>query len=454
MDKTGRMAIIRSGIALEAAGVLGALVVLWLLTETREHGGGGGLPVQLLVAMVGCGVVEGMGALISSVAVKKDWVPTVWDVSDPMLSTVNTWMANIDLLAEIGGPLAAGVALQSLGSTLGFVAVGVANVASFGVELALLGAVLARNPSLSAPKPPSKAVAGTCGPLGAFVAGWPIFVSQPSGVPLLVVSYSLLYFTVLSPHGVVLTAYLQTRGIKPPYLAAFRAVGALAGVGGMASFRVAATRGMRGAACLHLWVLGVAVAAAAASFYATLGTNGLSSPMLGFLMLICVSRFGLYGFDLANLQLQQTLVDEALRGSVGAVESSICSLGTGSVFIGTLLTTVAPDPTAAFDTLVYASAGFVGSATLLFTCWYMLHHEHAHEHPLLDHSPGVHSHSHTTQQMRALEESEQRVHTHLHYHPPWGQNWRHLRGLPTPAGAVHHDVEAHSHAHAHAQSHG
>ncbi len=65
MDKTGRMAIIRSGIALEAAGVLGALVVLWLLTETREHGGGGGLPVQLLVAMVGCGVVEGMGALIS-----------------------------------------------------------------------------------------------------------------------------------------------------------------------------------------------------------------------------------------------------------------------------------------------------------------------------------------------------------------------------------------------------
>lgn len=36
-----------------------------------------------------------------------------------------------------------------------------------------------------------------------------LFARQPSGVPILVVSYALLWFTVLSPHGVVLTAYLQ-----------------------------------------------------------------------------------------------------------------------------------------------------------------------------------------------------------------------------------------------------
>ena len=47
-----------------------------------------------------------------------------------------------------------------------------------------------------------------------------LFVRQPSGVPLLVLSYALLWFTVLSPHGVVLTAYLQTRDVSPPALAA------------------------------------------------------------------------------------------------------------------------------------------------------------------------------------------------------------------------------------------
>ena len=38
----------------------------------------GGVPWPLLIAMVGCGVAESMGALISSVNIKKDWVPTLF----------------------------------------------------------------------------------------------------------------------------------------------------------------------------------------------------------------------------------------------------------------------------------------------------------------------------------------------------------------------------------------
>ena len=44
-------------------------------------------------------------------------------------------------------------------------------------------------------------------PCGQLLEAWPVFLRHPSGIPLLVVSYALLYFTVLSPHGVVLTAY-------------------------------------------------------------------------------------------------------------------------------------------------------------------------------------------------------------------------------------------------------
>lgn len=262
---------------------------------------------------------------------------------------------------------------------------------------------------------------------------------------------------MLSPHGVVLTAYLQTRRISPPALAAFRAVGALSGVAGMAVFRVLSLRyGLRRIGFVHLWLLAVSVAFAASSFYSAQGTHGLSAPMLAFLGLVIVSRFGLYGFDLANLQLQQIHVDEKLRSSIGAVESSLCSLGTAAVFVGTLAATEQRGAAAAagFDALVYASAGFVGAGAIVYTTWYALYHEHAHEHPLFashghdhahDHAhrhahthdmhahgeggAGVphYAHKHTTQQLRALEESEDRTHTHLHFHPPWGHALRHLR---------------------------
>ena len=44
---------------------------------------------------------------------------------------------------------------------------------------------------------------------------------------------------MLSPHGVVLTAYLQTQDVSPPALSLFRALGALSGLAGMHFFKVA-----------------------------------------------------------------------------------------------------------------------------------------------------------------------------------------------------------------------
>ena len=99
-------------------------------------------------------------------------------------------------------------------------------------------------------------------------------------------------------------------------------------------------------------------------------------------------------------------MDEALRGSVGAVESSLCSLGTAALFVATLLTTTQPRGAHAFDVLVYLSAGFVGSAALVYSLWMTLYHEHEHAHPLFEGTEGggaAHRHKHTTQQRRTLE---------------------------------------------------
>ena len=310
-------------------------------------------------------------------------------------------------------------------------------------SLVLLLQVYRSEAALAAPKPVPKEAAPGSGGLG-FLQAWPVFVSQPSGVPLLVVSYALLYFTVLSPHGVVLTAYLQTRDVDPPALAIFRAAGALSGVAGMATFRAFSSRfDLRPLASAHLWVLAIAVATAAASFYATEGAYGLTTPMAAFLTLVVISRFGLYGFDLAVLQLQQVHVDEQLRGSVGAVESSLCSLGTASLFVGTLMTSSMPPEGHPFDILVYLSSAFVGSAALVYTAWLCLYHEHEHEHPLFE-SSSTHTHKHTTQQIRALEESPARTHIHLHLHLPWSG----------PHAHDHDHGSDHSHGHSHSHGHG
>jgi len=423
-----------------------------MLCWTKRDGVPSALPWTLIGAMVCCGVVEALGALISSVAVKKDWVPTIWPPTDRHLSSINAAMPNIDLIAEIVGPLCAGYALQYLGDGGGFLLVGLVNVLTFGVELWLLLSVYNTHASLSAPKLVAKEGSGGGGSRD-ILSAWPIFLSQPSGVPLLVAAYSLLYFTVLSPHGVVLTAYLQVRNLSAPSLATFRAAGALSGVAGMAVFKLAEAKfGLRPVASAHLWLLAIAVASAALSFYSTHGTDGLSTTMLAFLAMVVVSRFGLYGFDLANLQLQQIHVDEERRGAVGAVESSLCSLGTATIFIGTLLTSSAPPEAHAFDTLVYFSALCVGSAALVYTAWVVLYHEHAHSHAYFDQTTGHSQHKHSAQQRRTLEDSETQTHIHLHFHPPWGDALRHLGAVGLGKNAEHAHGHSHAHAHTHAET--
>jgi NADH:ubiquinone oxidoreductase subunit 6 (subunit J) len=51
------------------------------------------------------------------------------------------------------------------------------------------------------------------------------------------------------------------------------------------------------------------------------------------------------------------------------VESSLCSLGTASVFVAALFTTTAARPKNAFDVVVYGSAGAVLLATVIYSTW-------------------------------------------------------------------------------------
>lgn len=241
------------------------------------------------VLVITAGVIEALGAQLASVAVKKEWLPIVFDDTaittdsdDPIvtqkmtektkkkkssivsfvdimpnpitLSFINTTMTNIDLLAAMFGPVVAGWILEVLAfednsMERGFVVIALVNVVSFVPEIYLLRKVYLSCSALqlvrggisdSCEQQPDEPLEkstvrnddGTKEDRNPYI----VWINHPSGLPLLTISLASLYLTALSPSGVVLTSYLITIGLSPKSIGVFRAIGAMSGVIGITCF--------------------------------------------------------------------------------------------------------------------------------------------------------------------------------------------------------------------------
>ena len=226
---------------------------------------------------------------ISSVTVKKEWLPIVFDnktsnedetvpaekkgmsflscmdlLPDRItLSFINTTTSNIDLLSAMFGPVIAGWILEMLGFDggslqRGFVAIALFNAVSFLPEIYLLRKVYRSCPALQIRRGESASESGLVIPQPGGESEdspnktrgqqhnnkseeedlnpWQIWSAHPSGLPLLTLSLASLYLTALCPDGVVLTSYLITIGLSPSSIGVFRGIGAIAGVVGICSF--------------------------------------------------------------------------------------------------------------------------------------------------------------------------------------------------------------------------
>jgi len=259
------------------------------------------------------------------------------------------------------------------------------------------------------------------------VEAWPVWIQHPGGVPLVSISYALLYFTALSPHGIPLTAFLASSGaVNPFHLAVFRGLGACAGILGLSTFEVVkGCSSLRFASSIHIWFEVVAVFVAAFSFS--------NNNVWLFMFAVVLSRVGLYGFDVGFMELQQRQVEEKARNAIGAVDNSLTSIATFALFAATLHV----DSYESFSHVTWASAFSVLLASVIFSIYLCLWHEHEHAHP--EGSEDVHAH--TTQQLRALEVS--RVHKHVHY-----TGFAALAPCSPTADMVDHG-HSHSHDHSH-----
>jgi len=212
------------------------------------------------------------------------------------------------MFMEVVAPVVAGFLLLN---THGFLIISVINIATFIAEAFLLGIVFRKEPALK--RENHEKLAAT--PKRSFFKSARMASGQYV-FPLLLTN-ACLWFTILTPHGSLLTAYLK-EAIRLPEstLGILRGVGALVGVlptffyerfskrTNLATF--AAISVTFQVSCLLLSVL----ALESAYVYLFLGA-------------IVVSRLGLYSFTLAELEIMQRTVPSNVRLEVAGVRASM-----------------------------------------------------------------------------------------------------------------------------------
>ena len=174
---------------------------------------------------------------------------------------------------------------------------------------------------------------------------------------IVIVSYAFLWFSVLSPHGVLLTSYLKDGAKASEFtIGLFRGAGALFGL--IPTFLFAFTKermGLFKASRFFILFQFICVLLSAICFYNL-------ENIYPFLILILFSRIGLYGFSIGETELRQVLIPKDKRGEVNGIANSITGMATvGLFFMGALL-----GDTAHFGVMIVISIVAVLASLLLF----------------------------------------------------------------------------------------
>lgn len=260
------------------------------------------------------------------IAVANDLVPSVIPKKD--LPKFNSHLRQVDLVTEVFSPIFAGLllSLSSLSSPLTGIAFVIAwNLISFIPELCILTGIVKKDVSLDDPK--SLNISSTESLYKKFINGWDLF--QKSSVYWVVLAYACLWITVLSPHGVLLTAYLKAGWKIPEYIIGlFRASGAIFGLMATILYPTLHRRyGLISAGKIFILFQGLMVILA---FIFSLSMETHYQYL--FMIFILFSRIGLYGFGLAETEMRQILIPVGERGRINGVSQALTSFATVLVY--------------------------------------------------------------------------------------------------------------------------
>ena len=187
-----------------------------------------------------------------------------------------------------------------------------------------------------------------------------LYAKQPSA--LLMFALALLYFTVLSFHG-VMTVYLKVEGSSDVSISIYRGAGAVFGIFSTVVFPCVTGRislPTLSAMSVLFQLIFISLGAVPLSLNILFSRDMLLNLFQGF---TAVSRFGLWLADLAISQYTQETTDTKVLGSVQGTQRSVCALFELLSYVATL---VFSDPTQ-FSILMYFSLAAVALSSLICT---------------------------------------------------------------------------------------
>jgi solute carrier family 40 (iron-regulated transporter), member 1 len=360
IDHINRWKAARLGIFIQLIGVIGGFLSVYTVLQALNHGFGSIEFIIAFVALVISGVVSQLGSSFMEISVANDLAPSTFEGQE--LSKFNSRLRQVDLFTEVVSPVLAGSIL--LFSTAdhplcGFGLIAFWNVASFLPEYGILKSVFVERPDLSE-KPIKIESSVRLSIWFKLHSGWNNFFKQPIAPVML--SYALLWLSVLSPHGVLLTGFLKDGWMLPEWMiGAFRGLGAFFGLLATVIYPIVLKRFSVEKASGFFLLFQTLTLSIGLVLFLLAGDTG----QIGFLIMILFSRIGLYGFSLGEMQIRQTKIPTDVRGEVNGFASALTALATIGLFsLGVILPS-----TNEFKYLVVASVGFVIVSLLVYLNW-------------------------------------------------------------------------------------
>lgn len=133
-------------------------------------------------------------------------------------------------------------------------------------------------------------------------------------------SLSLLYLNVVLTFGGIMTAYLVWLGMGMGTIGSWRGVSSAAGLAGTVVYHLMATRmGLVDVGMMSVTFQFLCLSAC----YASLFMDNISASFIPLIAGVCLSRAGLWVFDITVTQLMQQHIPAPIRGLVGGVQQSL-----------------------------------------------------------------------------------------------------------------------------------
>jgi solute carrier family 40 (iron-regulated transporter), member 1 len=362
IDHVDRRVATKLGIVLQLFGVVFGTFSLWLLTSHPPGADAAltGTDWFYFSLLVFTGVISSLGASLMEIAIASDLIPSAF--SSEELPVINSRIRQVDLLTEVGAPVAAGFILLIAPPQiplLGFYLIALWNVLSFLPEYYLLTSIFSLRPDLNGKVAKGPAVKRE-NVFQRFLTGWRSFFKEP--VALAVLAYAFLWLSVLSPHGVLLTGFLKDEWQMPEWvIGIYRALGAAFGLAATVLYPHAVRAlGLVKGSRMFLRLQTILVIGALAAFLL-----GGRLGQIGFLGLILLSRVALYGFSLGEMQIRQEWINPNKRGNVNGFASALTGIATLGLYgAGSILPL-----TSDFKILIYLSVAAVVTGNFIFQFW-------------------------------------------------------------------------------------